>query len=283
MMSQTERGHRTWRTVRGAAAAGFIVSRWLAAVCNMPALCGWLDGASALLAVLFVSAYAGSSTGPFAVLGRRGAQLLAMTCVVSLASGGLGVAAPGWFSWLAGATDVLAWAWVLWTSVGATRWLAGEVREPAAVRVIAPRYWLISALIIIVLGLQVWALFRPRPTWWPFIDYPLYSAAHGEPIRTVHHRLYGLRANAPVEFFELTADDLGVSWFVYHTQTIPQMFDRPSRVLEEFQRALDRADMPPLQFLMPVRETFALVDSELQEFAERRLVPIDSGDLTAVR
>ena len=61
------------------------------------------------------------------------------------------------------------------------------------------------------------------------------------------------------------------------------MFDRPSRVLEEFQRALDRADMPPLQFLMPVRETFALVDSELQEFAERRLVPIDSGDLTAVR
>ena len=157
--------------------------------------------------------------------------------------------------------------------MGATRWLAGEVREPAAVRVIAPRYWLISALIIIVLGLQVWALFRPRPTWWPFIDYPLYSAAHGEPIRTVHHRLYGLRANAPVEFFELTADDLGVSWFVYHTQTIPQMFDRPSRVLEEFQRALDRADMPPLQFLMPVRETFALVDSELQEFAERRLVP----------
>ena len=31
-----------------------------------------------------------------------------MTCVVSLASGGPGVAAPGWFSWLAGATDVLA-------------------------------------------------------------------------------------------------------------------------------------------------------------------------------
>ena len=80
---------------------------------------------------------------------------------------------------------------------------------------------------------------------------------------------------------KLTADDLEVSWFVYHTQTIPQMFDRPSRVLDEFQRTLDRAGAPPLQLLMPVRETFALVDSELEEFAERRLVPLDSDEGTS--
>ena len=228
--------------------------------------------------MLYLGAYVGSPTGPFAVLRRRGAQLLAVTCMLSLAGGGLGVVAPDRLSWFANALDLAAWVWVLWASVAATRWLSGEVLAPPQPRRMTPRHVIVSALIIVVLGLQVWALFRPRPTWWPFIDYPLYSAAHGEPIRTVHHRLYGLRANAPVEFFELTAHDLGMSWFVYHTQLIPEMFDRPSGVLDDFQQTLDRADMPPLQFLMPVRTTFTLVNSELEESAERRLVPIDSAD-----
>jgi len=282
-MALQDHGNTTRHTARAAAAAGFIVVRWLATVCNVPALCGWLDGGSALLAMLYLGAYIGSSTGPFAVLGRRGAQLLAVTCMLSLAGGGLDVVAPDRLSWFATALDLAAWVWVLWASVPATRWLSGDVPAPSQTRRMTPRHVIVSALIVVVLGLQGWALVRPRPTWWPFIDYPLYSAAHVEPIRTVHHRLYGLTANEPIKFFELTADDLGMSWFVYHTELIPELFDRPLGVLDDFQQTLDRADVPPLQFLMPVRTWFTLVNSELEESADRRLVPIDSADAAPSR
>jgi hypothetical protein len=133
----------------------------------------------------------------------------------------------------------------------------------------------ISALIALALGLQLWALFRDRPTLWPFVDYPLYSAAHGTPIRAVHHRLYGLTADEPVRFVEITADALQASWFVYHTQVIPQLFNRPALVLEDFQQTLKDASFPPLQLVLPERTTFALVDSRLEEFAERRVVPLE--------
>ena len=52
---------------------------------------------------------------------------------------------------------------------------------------------------------------------WPFIDYPLYGAAHRAPSRAVHYRLYGLTAQEPIAFVEITAEGLGASWFVHHT------------------------------------------------------------------
>ena len=163
-MTWQDPGKTTRRTARAVGAAGFIVVRWLAAVCNVPALCGWLDGGSALLAMLYLGAYVGLPAGPFAVLRRRGAQLLAATCMLSLADGGLGVVAPERLSWLVNGLDLAAWVWVLWTSVAASRWLTGDVRASPQPRRMTPRHVIVSALIMVVLGLQVWALFRPRPT-----------------------------------------------------------------------------------------------------------------------
>ena len=147
----------------------------------------------------------------------------------------------------------------------------------ATTRPVGVRHLLLSAFIVLVLGLQVGALFRARPTMWPFIDYPLYSASHRAPGRAVHYRLYGLTAQEPVVFIEITAEGLGASWFVHHTQVIPQLFDRPSDVLEEFQRTLAHSGLPPLQLLVPERTTFALVSSRLEEFADRRVVPLEPG------
>ena len=173
--------------------------------------------------------------------------------------------------------DLLAWIWAVVGALAAARWLWSEapaMTADAEPESIAPRHLLLSAIVILVLGLQVSAFFRARPTLWPFIDYPLYSRAHGTPVRTVHHRLYGLTAQEPVHFFEITADALGMSWFVYHTQLIPRMFDQPELVLDEFLGTLERSDLQSLRLLLPARTAFALVDSALVESSEHRPVPL---------
>lgn len=271
-------GNQTLNAAFGVGAVGFVLARWLLSVCNIPALCGWLSGVSSLLAVVCVAAYLGSGTPlrPWAV-DRRVVWLLLLTCVLSLVGHGLDAAATEPFQWQAGfvdGVDLLAWVWFVGGGLAAALWLWGGLPR-ATSRPVEVRHLLLSTLVVLVLGLQVWALFRARPTMWPFIDYPLYSAAHKSPSRAVHFRLYGLTAQEPIAFVEITAEGLGASWFVHHTQVIPQLFIEPSDVLEEFQQTLANSDLPPLQLLVPERTTFVLVNSELEEFAERRVVRLD--------
>ena len=272
---------RVLRVNRCVGAVGFVVARWLSAVCNVPALCGWLAGASWLLAAVLAVVLLRSpvAVGPV-VLGRRGSRLLLLTAALNLA--GIPLAAVGaepaaWRSALAGGLDLLAWGWALFGALAAARWLWGSERGvPAIVAArLAPRHLLLSALIVLVLGLQVAALFRPRPTWWPFIDYPLYSPAHHAPVRTVHYRLHGLTEQEPSELFEITAQSLGMSWFVYHTQLLPRLFDRPWRADEAFLRALAAARLPPLRAITSERTTFVLVEKEFRRFPELRQLTLD--------
>jgi hypothetical protein len=230
------------------------------------------------LAVVCVAAYLGSRKSPRPwSLDRRVVRLLVLTCALSLVGHGLDAAVTEPFPWQAGfvdGVDLLAWVWFVCGGLAAALWLWGGL-PPVTARPVGVRHLLLSSLIVLVLGLQVWALFRARPTMWPFIDYPLYSRAHKTPSRAVHYRLYGLTAQEPVAFVEITAEGLGASWFVHHTQVIPQLFIDPSAVLEEFQQTLANSDFPPLQLLVPERTTFALVNSELEEFAERQVVSLD--------
>ena len=267
----------TW----GVGAAAFVVVRWLLAVCNVPALCGWLAGASWLLAAIVVVAQLGSSSATRPrVLGPGGSRLLLLTAVLNLA--GLSLTAVGgtpteWQAAVARGLDLLAWGWVLCGAPVAARWLWGPEPTAAAAAPSRParRHLLLSALILCVLGLQVAALFRPRPTWWPFIDYPLYSPAHFPPARTAHYRLHGLTEQGSPELFEITAQDLGMSWFVYHTQLVPRLFERPWRADDEFLRALGGSQLPPLRAVTSERTVFELQDGRIRRFPELRQLTFD--------
>ena len=274
------------RFARCVGAVGFVTARWLAAVCNVAALCGWLDVASLLFAAIHAAAFAGSPTACGSpVLGRRVARLLVLTCALNLASAGLDAIGFERFAWRTGfhdALDLLAWGWALHGVLAVARWLWGgdSVSPAGAVRPVALRHVSLSMVIVLVLGLQAAALFRDRPTLWPFIDYPLYSAAQRTAVRAVHHRLYGVTIHEPPTQVEITAEALGMGWFVYHTDLIPRLFDRPWLVPEQFERALRASDLPPFRRIVSERTTFVLAERGITEFPERRPVGIElaTGD-----
>lgn len=273
---------RTLRMARCAGAVGFIAARWLLGVCNVAVLCGWLAVASALFAAVYTAALLNSPAGFGAsVLGRRGARLLALTCALHLATAGLDALAPERFGWrmqLVDALDLLAWAWVLYAApAAARRFLDGESRRqrPLASPV-RPRHAVVSAFIVFVLLLQLSALFRDRPNLWPFIDYPLYSAAQTTAVRAVHYRLYGVPAHGPPTYLEITAEALGMSWFVYHTDLIPGLFDGPGSVPAQFRRALANADLPPFERIEAERTTYVLEAGRIVAFPERRPLEVES-------
>ena len=269
-----------WQVTRGAGAVGFIVGRWLLSVCNVPAVCGPLAVVSSAAAVLYVVAFLASSTERRStVLGRLGARLLAMTCAVHLACDVLKRTLPEESWWRTGfveGLDTWAWVWAIGAGLATARWWWGGL-PAAGTRPLAVRHLALSALIALVIGLQVWAVVTTTQTLWPFIDYPLYGASHGRPVRAVHHRLYGLPAQQPNAFLELSSDALGMSWFVYHTQLIPQLYDAPWLVPDTFHRALEDSDLPPLQFLIAERKTFQLNGGHLDTFGEHRLVRLDDA------
>ncbi len=271
--SRTAKGQAR-QVTRGVAAAGFVGVRWLVAVCNVPSLCGLLAGASWLLAAVLVAVVLRSPPPQTLVLGRRGSRLLLLTAALNLA--GLPLVATGaepamWRSALAGGMDLLAWGWALYGALAAARWRWGsESVPPAGSARLAPRHLVLSTLIVLVLALQVTTLFNDRPTWWPFIDYPLYSPAHFAPARAVHHRLHGLTEQEPPELFEITAQALGMSWFVYHLELIPRLFEQPWRADHELLRALEGARLPPLRAITSERTTFMLTEKEFRRYPELR-------------
>ena len=273
---------RTLRVARCAGAVGFIVARWLLGVCNVAVVCGWLTVASALFAAIYAAALLNSPAGfEASVLGRRGARLLALTCALHLASAGLDVLAPERFGWrmqLVDAVDLLAWAWVLYAApAAARRFLDGESSLPRPLASpVRPRHAVVSAFIVFVLLLQLSALFRDRPTLWPFIDYPLYSAAQTTAVRAVHYRLYGVPAHGPATYLEISAEALGMSWFVYHTELIPGLFDRPGSVPAQLRRALANAELPPFERIEAERTTYVLEAGRTVAFPERRPLEVES-------
>ena len=290
-MDRLTQREQTLRKARAAGAVGFIVCRWLLTVCNIPALCGWLEGGSSLAAVVCVAAFLwppSTSGGP--VLGRIGIRLLALTCAANLAAALLSVAtsasasasaeSSGRLAIVVNGLDWVAWIWVLWATLASARWVwrtepeAGVTKGPLALR-----HSSLSILIVLVLGLQVWVLATGSRTLWPFQDYPLYSASHRGPVRAVHHRLYGLTATEPYVFVEIAPEALKESFFVYHTQFIPRLFANPSIDLEDFHRRLSDSDLPTFQLLLAERTTFGLSDSKLVEFAENRLVWLEPEGL----
>ena len=272
----------TLRIARCAGAAGFIAARWLLGVCNVAVLSGWLAVASSLFAGVYAAAFLTSPAGfGAAVLGRRGARLLALTCALNLATAGLDAIAPERFAWRSGLVDgldLLAWAWVLYAVLAVARWWwdCGPGVPTGAVRPIGSRHLSISAVIVVVLVLQVSALFKGRPTLWPFIDYPLYSAAQTTAVRAIHYRLYGLPSQGPPTYIEITAEALGMSWFVYYTELIPRLFDRPGPAPAQFRRALEGTDLPRFRRIEAERTTFVLAEGGIIAFPERRPVEIES-------
>ena len=272
------------RIARCVGGVGFIAAHWLLHACNLPALCVWLSATSLLCAGVYVGAFlaAPAASSAHRVLGRRGARLLALTCGFVLAGAGLVAAGADWLgpgSTFEDGLQVLAWAWALCGMLAAARFLWGRRSAGPVARAPAPepRHLLVSALIVLVLGLQTAVLFKDRPTFWPFIDYPLYSAAQTTAVRAVHYRLYGVPARGSPFPLEITADALGMSWFVYHTQLIPRLFDRPWLVPESLRRALDEADLPPLRRIETERTTFVMAEGGLTVFPERRPVDIEFG------
>ena len=273
---------RALEVTRCAAAVAFVVVRWLSAVCNVPALCGWLAGASWMLAAVLAAVLLRWPAPRPVVLGPRGSRLLLLTAALNLAGiplAAAGAEAAAWRSALAGGLDLLAWGWALYGAVAAARWLWGPEPEgtSAAPGRLAPRHLLISALIVLFLGLQVGALFKYRPTWWPFIDYPLYSPAHGRPTRTLHYRLYGVTDEPTPVLVEITSGALGMSWFVYHTQLLPRIFSQPWSAHEQFHRTLLASDLPPFTSIMVEGTWFVLEDGRLREYPELRRLAITSA------
>ena len=257
MTTPAQRWTRTVRIAQGVGGVGFILARLLLSVCNIPALCEPLAGVSSLLAVVYIVTYLGRATERLtSAVGRGAIHLLALTCVLHLAASVLDPASSNPFlerTGLVYVLDLVTWVWVLCVGLAAARWLWGQSPTAAATRTepVAPRHLSRSALIAAVLALQVWALATGAPHLWPFMDYRLYSASHGTPVRTIHHRLYGLTAQEPITFIEITSEALGMSWFVYHTQFIPQLFDTPWLVVDELQRKLADSDVPPLRLVLP--------------------------------
>ena len=96
----------------------------------------------------------------------------------------------------------------------------------------------------------------------------------------MHHRLYGVTIHEPPTQVEITAEALGMGWFVYHTDLIPRLFDRPWLVPEQFERALRASDLPPFRRIVSERTTFVLAERGITEFPERRPVGIElaTGD-----
>ncbi len=283
-MVQMGRPEPRLRTVRAAGAVGFIVCRWLLTACNIPAVCWWLSTTSSLAAAVYLGAFLWTPSRPVAaVLGRIGSQVLALTCAVNLAAGLLSVARPMDFSGRAIIVDVLdgvAWIWVLWATLASARWLwPSRPESGAATASLALRHVLSSTLIVLVLGLQVLVFATRTKTWWPFQDYPLYSASHRGPVRAVHYRLYGLTASEPHRFVEISPQALKESFFVYHTQFIPRLFANPSIDLEDFHHRLDNSHLPTFQLLLAQRTTFGLNDSQLVEFPEHQLVWLEPEGL----
>ena len=282
---------RVLRITRCVGAVGFVVVRWLSAVCNVPAICGWLEAASWVLAAALAVALFRSSPGVrYPVLGGRDSRLLLLTCVLNLPGiplSAVGAEPSGWQTALGGGLDLVAWGWALYGALLGAGWVWGrEAGAPAGAPArLAPRHLLLSVLIASMLGLQVAALFKPRPTWWPFIDYPLYSRAHGTPTRTLHFRLYGVTDEAPPALVEITAGALGMSWFVYHTQLLPRMFNRPWSAHERFRRTLLASDLPPFTSIMAEGTWFVLEDGELNEYPELRRLAIapTAGDPETAR
>ena len=249
---------------------------------------GWFRGASWLLAAVLVAVLLRSHAAQPLVLGRRAGRVLLLTAALNLAD--VPLAATGaepapWRSALAGGLDLLAWGWALYGALAAARWLWGPEQSilPSGPARLAPRHLVLSTLIVFILGLQMATLFKDRPTWWPFIDYPLYSPAHFAPARTVHHRLHGLTEREPPELFEITAQSLGMSWFVYHLELIPRLFDQPWRADEALLQALEGARLPPLRAITSERTTFVLTEEEeLRSYPELRqltfgLYPTETG------
>lgn len=264
-------------------AVGFVVVRWLSAVCNVPALCGWLAGAGWLLAgLLAVTLLRPPAATRPRVLGPAGTRLLLLTCLLNLAvvPPFVGAGLAPWPAAVSGGLDLLAWGWVLYGALAAARWLwgPGTSAPPVAPARFATRQLLLSALIVSILGLQVAALFRPHPTWWPFIDYPLYSPAHSAPTRTVHYRLHGVTEEASPRLIEITARDLGMSWFVYHTQLIPRLFEYPWQADDAFLRAFRESRLPSLRAVTAERTVFELAEGQLRRFPDLRQLTFDLGD-----
>lgn len=261
-------------------AAGFIVVRWLSAVCNVPSLCGWLSATSWLLAALLAVELTRSPAGfrPLIPV-RRGSRLLLLTCALNLVGGPVAAVMDenALHGSITGGLDLLAWGWVLCGAVAAGHWFwsPGHTAATAAPPRLAIRHVLVSVVVVAVLGLQAAALFKHRPTWWPFIDYPLYSSAHTAPVQTRHYRLHGVTREDPPALVEITADALGMSWFVYHTQLLPRLFDRPWAAHEDFRRTLVESRLPPFRAIMAEATWYLLEDGRLVKRADTRTLALD--------
>ena len=100
----------------------------------------------------------------------------------------------------------------------------------------------------------------------------------GAPTGRIRDRIPPLiSVRKPNAFLELSSEALGMSWFVYHTQLIPQLYDAPWLVPDTLQRALEDSDLPPLQLLIAERKTFQLDGGLLDTFGEHRLVRLDDA------
>jgi hypothetical protein len=79
----------------------------------------------------------------------------------------------------------------------------------------ATQFRLISAVIVAVLGFQVFAVVARSGKWtWPFTDYPMYAQSHQEGERiSAKHFVFAITADG--QEVEITSENLGVNLWVF--------------------------------------------------------------------
>jgi hypothetical protein len=110
------------------------------------------------------------------------------------------------------------------------------------------RFHMVSLVIVVVLGLQLFAIAARTPKGWPFIDYPMYASSSEEGDRIpVDAKLYATLADGTEVL--ITPRDLGLgnSWWMYHRWIVGPLSagPGPSEADDFWRRTLVDSDNPP--------------------------------------
>jgi hypothetical protein len=93
-------------------------------------------------------------------------------------------------------------------------------------------YVLVSAIIVVILGLQIFAGFRNPAQWgWPFVAYPMYRGAHYENERLRYDfTTYAMLSDGSRQ--QIKPGDLGMDWWRFRANLIDPVFREDREALQ---------------------------------------------------